>query len=211
MSLVLPNWDRAVTEIKKLKKANPDLIVKAKSLGGMYRNKRGLMVVDCVASRQRRYESFVVPKLLPIYVDKAEDLSLNALARKAPKWMPLKNGEAETMQLVAKLLIAYGKKYGISDENKICKEWADDISAHEKMLEIKGIGPALLQYLRMLSGANSLKVDVRVIEELEKLGLPIQWFSPDGILEICENLAQDAGCSLIELDQILWHTNQLHK
>lgn len=208
MSLDIPNWDRAVSGVKKSIKDNPDLIGKAKSLGLMYKDERGLMIVDCVASRQRRYESYVVPKILPAYKNKAKDLSLIALASKAPKWLPLRTGEAETMQKVAKLLVAYGKKYEIEDENEICRKWADDVFAHEKMLEIKGIGPALLQYLRMLSGANSLKVDVRIMEELEKLGLPILWFSADGILKLCENLAKEAGCSLIELDQLLWHSNQ---
>jgi hypothetical protein len=72
-------------------------------------------------------------------------------------------------------------------------------------LDIKGIGPALLQYLRMRSGADSVKIDVRVMEELKNLRLPVEWFSSDGLLQICTELAKEASCSLVELDQVLWH------
>jgi hypothetical protein len=123
--------------------------------------------------------------------------------------MPLRTGEAKVMQSVAKVLLDFGSRGGIEDENDICLAWAEDSSAHSFILDIKGIGPALLQYLRMRSGADSVKIDIRVIEELKNLRLPVEWFTPDGLLQICTELAKEAVCSLVELDQVLWHLQDL--
>lgn len=203
----VPNWNYAVEEIKKDLNNNPLLKVRASEYGMVYKGARGLMVVDVVASRQRRYDSYVVPKILPLYKNKAKDLSLLALSTKSPKWLPLRNGEAETMASLAKALLSYGNSQGIEGEESVVSKWANDENAFQRVLEIKGIGPALLQYLRMRSGADSLKVDVRVIEELRALGIPVHWFAADGLLELCKVIAEEANCSLLELDQVLWHRN----
>ena len=203
----IPNWEQAIQSVKKTLAENPDLVAKANILRQKYQDQRGLMIVDCVASRQRRYDTYVVPKLIPLYISAAVDLSMRALANKAPTWLPLRDGGARTMEQVAQVILKYGKNRSIQDENQICYQWANDDLAYAEILNIKGIGPALLQYLRMLSGASTLKVDVRVIEELRRMELPVDWFSADGILKLCEDLAIDAGCTLVELDQILWHTS----
>ena len=162
------------------------------------------MVVDVVASRQRKYEEYVKPKLLPTYVDRAKDLSLASLAEKAPTWMKLRVGEALVMKQVAQQIINYSKNISESGEDGLCKAWAEDKAYSSRVLEIKGIGPALYQYLRMLCGADSLKSDLRVKRGLQKLGLPIQWFTDEGVLELCSVLANEAGCTLVELDQCLF-------
>jgi hypothetical protein len=205
----IPNWNYAVEQVKRVLVSDKDVKKKAQDYGLIYKNRRGLMVVDVVASRQRKYLEYVVPKLLPQYEAKAADLSLLSLAKKAPIWMPLRTGEAKVMQSVAKVLLDFGSRGGIEDENDICLAWAEDSSAHSFILDIKGIGPALLQYLRMRSGADSVKIDIRVIEELKNLRLPVEWFTPDGLLQICTELAKEAVCSLVELDQVLWHLQDL--
>lgn len=203
----IPNWNEAVSAIQQLLLANPEIRLKASRIGNIYQGRRGLMVVDCVASRQRKYKEYVVPKLLPQYESRAKDLSLKSLASKSPSWLPLRSGEALTMKKVARQLLAHGEKVGLRDEEEICINWATEGQAHEELTQIKGIGPALLQYLRMLCGADSLKVDVRVMDNLGKLGLPITWFSPEGVLGLCGELAREANCTLIELDQVLWNIN----
>jgi hypothetical protein len=162
------------------------------------------MVVDVVASRQRKYEEYVKPKLLPTYVERAKDLSLASLADKAPTWMKLRVGEALVMKQVAQQIIKYSKNISGTGEDELCKAWAEDKAYSSQVLEIKGIGPALYQYLRMLCGADSLKSDLRVKRGLQKLGLPIHWFSDEGVLELCMVLANEIGCTLVELDQCLY-------
>ena len=204
----IPNWNQAIISVQKILAENPDLIKKAKALGKKYQDKRGLMIVDCVSSRQRKYDSYVLTKLLPLYVDQAADLSISTLAKKAPSWMPLRDGEAKTMKEAAQVLMKYGENNSVNDENQLCLQWALDFSAHDEILDIKGIGPALLQYLRMLSGANTLKVDVRIIQELKKLSLPVEWFTVDGLHKLCSDLATEAHCTMVELDQVLWHNQR---
>jgi hypothetical protein len=207
----IPNWDVAVSAVRDCLRRNPNLSLKAREYGGIYRGKRGLMVVDVVASRQRKYDTYVVPKILPLYESKASNLSLLSLSSKSPKWLPLREGEADTMKLLAEALIDFGESKELTDEEQIVKVWAEDEAASQEVLDIKGIGPALLQYLRMRSGADSLKVDVRVIEELSGLGIPAHWFTSDGLLELCKEIAREARCSLLELDQVLWHRNAVKK
>lgn len=209
--LIIPNIDSAVSEISKALKENPRLKKQAADYGNLYQGERGLMIVDVVASRQRRYESYVRPKILPQYRSKAKDLSLLSLSFEPPRWLPLRDGEADTMKLLAKALIDFGKSKELTDEEVIVKEWAEDENAHQAVLDIKGIGPALLQYLRMRSGADSLKVDVRVIEGLKGFGIPVHWFTAPGLLELCREIAKESKCSLLELDQVLWHLDLLEK
>ena len=201
----LANWDKAVSTIRTGLEDNPDIRLKAGTLSGTYVGKRGLMVVDVVGSMRRKYKEYVVPKLLPSYVEKAADLSLATLASTPPVWMKLKTGEAGVMTLVARGLIAHGKANGLVSEDEICNHWAASGNYGSEIIDIKGIGPALHEYLRMLCGADTLKVDVRVINGLVGLGINANLFTSDGLLEVCKAIAKDVGCTLTELDQILWH------
>ena len=201
----LANWDKAVDTIRTGLENNPDIKSMAGALAGTYVGKRGPMVVDVVGSMRRKYKEFVVPKLLPSYIDKAKDLSLATLANTPPVWMKLKTGEADVMSMVARELIAHGKRNGLSSEEDICKHWATSGNYGSEVIDIKGIGPALHEYLRMLCGADTLKVDVRVINGLVGLGINANLFTSDGLLEVCKAIAKDVGCTLTELDQILWH------
>ncbi len=202
---VIANWETAVRTIRTGLEDNPDIRSKAGLLAGTYVGKRGLMVVDVVGSMRRKYKEYVVPKLLPSYVEKAKDLSLATLANTPPVWMKLKTGEAGVMSLVARELIAHGKRNALGSDEDICKHWAMSGNYGREVIDIKGIGPALHEYLRMLCGADTLKVDVRVINGLVGLGINANLFTSDGLLEVCNAIAKDVGCTLIELDQIIWH------
>lgn len=70
----IANWDKAVDTIRTGLENNPDIKSMAGALAGTYVGKRGPMVVDVVGSMRRKYKEFVVPKLLPSYIDKAKDL-----------------------------------------------------------------------------------------------------------------------------------------
>jgi hypothetical protein len=202
--MVIPGKENAINEIRKVLVNYPDVKIAARQLPRLYIGQRGLMVVDVVASRQRKYEEYVKPKLLTTYVERAKDLSLASLADKAPTWMKLRVGEALVMKQVAQQIIKYSKNISGTGEDELCKAWAEDKAYSSQVLEIKGIGPALYQYLRMLCGADSLKSDLRVKRGLQKLGLPIHWFSDEGVLELCMVLANEIGCTLVELDQCLY-------
>jgi hypothetical protein len=204
----IPNWNSAVVEIQGILQNNPALIEKAKSYGDIYKGRRGLMVVDVICSRQRNYEKKVIANLLPSYESKAKDLSLKSLALKAPTWMKIMKVEPLTMQLVAQKLLDFGDKNNLVEEDAICRNWAVS-DLHWLMLEVNGIGPVLLEYLRMLSGFDTLKLDVNVGRALSTLGIQTKGYSADIVLKICQYLCKDVGCTLIALDQALFQLGQL--
>ncbi len=68
---------------------------------------------------------------------------------------------------------------------------------------VTGIGIALFCYLRMRSGADAIKPDVRVRKALEQFSFTI----PAGgaaLLAVSSVLAAELGVSRLVLDQLLW-------
>jgi hypothetical protein len=178
----IPNWNSAVVEIQGILQNNPALIEKAKSYGDIYKGRRGLMVVDVICSRQRNYEKKVIANLLPSYESKAKDLSLKSLALKAPTWMKIMKVEPLTMQLVAQKLLDFGDKNNLVDEDTICRNWAVN-DLHWLMLEVNGIGPVLLEYLRMFCGFDIPTLDVNVGKALSTLGIQTKGYSADIVFD----------------------------
>lgn len=201
----VPGYLSAVEQLRQTLTSHPQLKIKAANLGVQYQGRRGLMVVDVVASRQRRYEAYVLSKLLPLYESQATDMSLQSLAESSPDWLPLREREAATMSEVAKQILSFGSAQQIKTEDEMCLAWATNSQAIAQMREVFGIGPALLEYLRMLCGADSLKVDIRVTNGLNVLGIKTEWFTTEGVLALAVELSRDIPCTLVELDQCLWH------
>ena len=175
-----------------------------------YEYQRGAMVVDVIASRQRRYESRVRDGIVPQYRSRASAMDLATLAGTAPAWLPLRGGEAQTMREVAAGLLRWGAAHGCGDDEEAVLAWADAVEdvrfaprLDPYVGQVSGVGPALFAYLRMRSGADALKPDVRVHDALEALG----WAVPRNaaaLLTACEALAHDVGMSRLTLDQLLW-------
>ena len=198
-----PNWIYSVTHIKNYLKNNPEISARASTFGNIYTRRRGLMVVDVICSRQRNYETRVLKELLPDYSSKAKDLSLRSLSKNAPFWLNVMKSEPETMQEIAKKILEYGIKNNIVNEDEICIRWALS-DTHWMLLDVNGVGPVLLEYLRMLCGVDTIKIDVNVVKALSKLGIETKNYSTDVIVKICKTLSNDVGCTLVELDQILF-------
>jgi hypothetical protein len=88
----------------------------------------------------------------------------------------LRLGEGNTITAVASNLAAFADELGVS-EDQACKQWADGVAGleHAPGLDpvvgvVPGIGPALFAYLRMRSGSDALKPDLRVARGLRQLG-----------------------------------------
>jgi hypothetical protein len=203
----IPNWKSAVTKIKNILISNPNLGIKANLFGDIYKGKRGLMVVDVVCSRQRNYDKRLLADLLPQYESRAKDLSLKSLSMSAPTYLKIMKAEPLTMQLVAQKIMDFGLKNSLVNEDEICNLWARS-DTYWLMLEINGIGPVLLEYLRMLCGVDTIKLDVNVGKALEVLGIATRGYPQNIVLLICNKLAKDVGCTLIELDQALFQLGQ---
>jgi len=183
---------------------------RAQEYGHVYSGQRGAMVVDVVASRQRRYEVRVRDGIVRDYVANVPDLGLRALATAPPTWLPLRRGEAETMAEVASGLLRWGETQGLDADEGAVQSWAEASEAvrfspslDAYVGSIKGIGPALFAYLRMRAGADALKPDLRVHRALRDRGLALP-SDPVPLLTAAEVLAFELDISRLVLDQLLW-------
>jgi hypothetical protein len=204
MMTTLPAWDSAV-EAVSIRVASAEIRDRVKNIQNLYIGARGPMVVDVVASRRRRYETHVEGRIIPVYKENARDLSLQALADHGPTGVTLWAGESRTMVELAQFILGFAENQ--DDEQTIANFATQSVDAEirAKAIGIRGIGPVLYEYLRLLSGVDTLKADSRVREALGNLGIPEENFSDEGILKICISLASDCGATILEVDQALWN------
>ena len=200
----LPTWNSAVAKLSE-RVSSPEIKGKVQEIQSVYRGSRGPMVVDVVASRRRRYETHVAGRIIPVYKENAKDFSLKTLAEHGPVGVTLWSGEARTMVQLAEFLLDFAED---QDDERTVASFARQSAYPEvraRAIEIRGIGPVLYEYLRLLSGVDTLKADSRIREALGSLGIPEENFSDEGVLNICKALAADCECNLVVLDQALWN------
>lgn len=206
-----PGWSEAVAQLKALASTHGDAArAAAATYGAVYVGRRGAMVVDVVASRQRKYEARVVP-LVARWSAAVGEPTLAALAAQElrARDFGLQESEPVTMQSVAANILEFAHERGYSEDDA-CRAWADGVEGleHAHKLDpvvggVPGIGPALFAYMRMRCGANTLKPDVRVATGLRELGFTT---SSDGhsILVVARAAAAEVDMDLLSLDQLLW-------
>jgi hypothetical protein len=208
-----PEWGPAVDQLRSLiSRDGGEARRRAEAYAYVYAGRRGSMVLDVVLSRQRRYQERVL-RLVDKWEGDSEAYSLRWLVAHEPnqKRYGLRSGEAATATALAANLVAFADEHGLSDdEDEVCLRWAQGVAGleHAPRLDpvvgsVKGIGPALFAYLRMRSGADTLKPDLRVAQALRKLGFHVP-AGEHAILVVAHAAADDADISLLVLDQLLW-------
>lgn len=86
------------------------------------------MVLDVVASWQRRYRNRVPPMVTQWEAHNDEhSLRWLAMHEPAPGRYGLRPGEPVTIVTVARNLIAFADDLGVG-EDEACKQWADDVA-----------------------------------------------------------------------------------
>jgi hypothetical protein len=187
-----------------------DATTSAARYAGIYRGRRAAMVFDVVASRQRKYEEVVLPWVNVFNTEPASE-SLAALSTIGPSAVfHLRRGEAETMRDVAEGLLRFGADNDLADDDMASEAWASAVGALETapsldpyVGSVRGIGLALFCYLRMRSGADAVKPDVRLRRSLEQLGFTVPVGEP-ALLVMSTALAKELGINRLVLDQLLW-------
>jgi hypothetical protein len=211
-----PAWEPAVLRLKDLKKASgAQAESSANAYVGVYAGQRGAMILDVVASRQRSYTKRVRP-MVATWLAANPEHTVVALAanRLDAAQYGLSEAEVETIATVAQRFREFAEAEGLTaaaDEDQLCLRWAQRYGPfeHAPRLDpvvgsVKGIGLALWSYMRMRSGANTLKVDVRVRKALRNLGFSVPRDSDHAVLIIAKAAAEEVGLSLLVLDQLLW-------
>lgn len=183
---------------------------RAQEYGSAYQGRRGSMVLDVVMSRRRRYGQRVLPGVARWESDNGEHslrwLSLHGLAKAD---YGLRRGEPETIAMLARNLTAFAEDLGL-DEDRACERWATDVAGleHAPRLDpvvgaVPGVGLALFAYMRMRSGSDAIKPDVRVANGLRQLGFYVPG-DTHAILVVAQAAAAEAAIGLLVLDQLLW-------
>ncbi len=208
-----PEWGQAVQQLRALISQHGDEARRrAEAYGRFYAGRRGSMVVDVVLSRQRRYQERVLP-LVARWESDSEAHSMRWLAghELAQKRYGLRSGESATIAALACNLVDFVDERSLGEqEDEGCMQWAQGVAGlkHAPGLDpvagsVTGIGPALFAYLRMRSGADALKPDLRVARALRKLGFYVP-VGEHAILVVAHAAADEAAISLLVLDQLLW-------
>ncbi len=210
-----PKWEPALVKLRALKESHGAYAAAAAAdYARVYAGCRGAMIVDVVGSRQRKYETRV-KKMVADWKSANEDHTIARLSerRLEAAQFGISEAEVETIATVAQHFRDFSLSEGITDpadEDRLCRVWADRVESvdHAPSLDpvvgsVRGIGMALWSYMRMRSGANAIKIDVRVKRALRELGFPV----PDddhAALMIAKAAAQEVDLPLLVLDQLLW-------
>jgi hypothetical protein len=207
-----PEWRAAVGRLETLAdERGRDAHVAAQRYATEYASRRGSMVIDVVASRQRRYVERVLPMVKRWEADH-RSRTLEALAETPPDAATygLLPSEPVTMQAIARNLAQLNCDLKL-DEDGGCRLWADSVRGleHAHRLDpvvgaVPGIGPALFAYLRMRCGADALKPDMRVAKALRGLGFTVPGDS-HSIMVLARAAATEIDFPLLSLDQLLWN------
>lgn len=205
----LPAWAPAIEALRRKYEADGDEAhERAAGYGELYASRRAAMVVDVVASRQRRYERRVLPM-----VQQFDDAFPGGLAELGAADLSdvlrLRRGETDTIRAVAAGLAGFAAERGLGDDEG-SKAWAAAVGPLGAAFRldayvgsVRGIGLALFCYLRMRCGADGLKPDLRLRRALAKLGFPTPDHDPS-LLALAEAAAAELGVPRLVLDQLLW-------
>lgn len=205
----LDEWPAALESLRALHDLHGhEARSKAVHLAQEYQGRRAAMVFEVVASRQRRYESRVLPMVAKF--ERSQIISLEMLAMEGPgEGYGLRAGEAETMRDTAAGLLSYCRVRGFDQEAGV-RRWAEQTApfAHAPRLDpfvgcVSGIGPALFAYLRMRCGADAIKPDIRVRAGLNRAGFNLP-NDEHAILIVATAVASELSIPLAVLDQLLW-------
>lgn len=204
-------WPEAVERLRDLAASRRDGPLRAAEVyGEIYQGRRGAMVFDVVVSRQRKYQSVVLPRVEQ-WAATVDAPSLASLAHMEvnAKQFGLQRTEPVTMQAVASNLLSFCEAEGLA-EDEGCRAWAEGVQGleHAPKLDpvvggVSGIGPALFAYMRMRCGADALKPDLRVAGSLREMGFDVPG-DEHSILVVARAAAAELGVSLLVLDQLLW-------
>lgn len=206
-----PEWATAVHELRiRAEKHGVAASEAARDYAQVYAGRRGAMVFDVVASRQRRYEKRVLP-LVERWASAHPPGTLAVMATSPPVTgaYGLLASEPHTMRTIARNLVDLANRLGV-DEDRACLTWAENVRGleHAHGLDpvvgaVNGIGPALFAYLRMRCGADALKPDVRVAKGLRALGFQVP-SDQHSIMVVARAAAAEIDFDLLALDQLLW-------
>ena len=174
-----------------------------------------VLVIDCVLSLNRPYDTFVVPRL-DTFVERHPKIrrvtDLAELIANYPTPHAFVQQElnynhearANTLASVVKYVCTIVKRaQTVEEEKETLKQWAILAEPSDyQTLNIRGFGIAGFQYLRMLFGADTTKPDVHIIRFLSEL--VSRKVSEVEALRLLEAASESVGLSVRDVDTYIW-------
>ena len=174
-----------------------------------------VLVIDCVLSLNRNYDTFLVPRLETFMNNHPETQRLADLAKLMASYSTphafvqqelnyKHESRAKTLQAVVEFAcqIVEGAQT-IEEEKEILKRWVIQTEPSDyQTLNIRGFAIAGFQYLRMLFGADTTKPDVHIIGFLSEL--LNRRVSEVEALRLLEAASETAGLSVRDVDTYIW-------
>jgi hypothetical protein len=171
-------------------------------------------VLDCVLSLNRKYQTFVVPRIDGFrknYPNVKTLAELHDLVKASGGEVLFFRRELDYYDDNRAISFANVLTYmrSISDAKdtsvqlKELKDWADKAQPKEyRQVDIDGFGIAGFQYMRMLHGADTCKPDRHIVKYVEEnLGRRVSRLTA---VELMEAAARHAGMSVREADRRIW-------
>ncbi len=190
-----------------------------KSTRPEWRRDSALRVIDCVLSLNRKYISFVVPRLESFERHYPKVRTVADLKRKIASFeTPSKfvsqclnynhDARAKTLANVVDWLSTVSGNGNYDEQALSLKQWAENAKPGDHVgLGISGFGLGGFQYLRMLFGANTTKPDTHIQQFVAScVGHKV---SDVKALALMDAAASEAGVSLRDLDTTVWESAAL--
>lgn len=169
-----------------------------------------LILVDAVLSMNRKYDSFVVPRVELIRKSGIKTLEevLIIIENKGINgfceiWNYNHPERVEILKRLANKFLQIKTELKVTDDLATLKEWAKQSSAtNYPKFGVRGIGFVTYQYLRLMCGADTTKPDVhlkRAVKEGTGQKLP-----EAKVVQIVELTAKKINVKARQLDYALW-------
>lgn len=177
---------------------------------GNYQN-AVLVCLDASLSINRKYYTFVVPRII-YFQNKYPDITkLDDLIKLIDTvgidgfrecWNYNHPDRVRLLYDLCNRLLEISKSYD-GDELTALRNWAKDITVNDYIdFKVNGIGVATFQYIRMLLGANTVKPDVHIKNEISKiLGKSVRDVYA---VELFEQACLELGLMLSDVEHSIW-------
>jgi len=175
---------------------------------------QSLNILDCVISLNRRYKSFVEPRIYEFSRNHTEIIELSSLISLINQYQSCYDfvkqelnyndpARSETLFGVINYFFQIQDKYNGDTEFNRLQQWADSVVPENYLsVNVKGFGLAGYQYMRMLFGAQTTKPDVHIRNYVsEAIGKKV---NDTTALDLLEKAALLAGLPIREVDGAIW-------
>lgn len=169
-----------------------------------------LILVDAVLSMNRKYDSFVVPRIelirksgIKTFKETLETIENLGIEGFCKIWNYNHPERVEILKRLVNKFQQVQKELKVSSDLIVLKEWAKQSTATDySKFGVKGIGFVTYQYLRLMCGADTTKPDVhlkRAVKEGTNKKL-----SETEVVQVVEETAKKMNIKARQLDYALW-------